>query len=264
MNLKENIYPTPFKELNDLLCGGFTSGSLVVVGGASGMGKTSFLVTLLQNWLDVNVSVISLEQSTEDFFTLMKACGSEVSLRKILTLQLNGLDFQKVLEFSKRANGSCLSISDNKEDLWKTIKESIDSGCKIIIIDSLQRMANKIDIYQEMSLIVNRLREISIKNDVCIIVTSQINRKILERTGHTPLISDLRDTGYIEECADQILMLLRRDYYDPHDKPGQAELILAKNRYGNTGQIQLAFRKEISNFVGLYSPPKPVIEPSKE
>lgn len=259
------IFKTPFPDLNDLMSGGFRPGSLVVVGGATCMGKTSFLISLLCKWTKEYVDVISLEQGREEFLNLIMSCDTEVSLKKILTKQTTAQEFQRIAEFSQRMDNSVIGIDDERENLWAIIEEAVDQGCKILMIDSLQRIISKMDIYQEMSLVVNKLREISIKNNVCIIVTSNLNRKIHERQGHRPFLTDLRDSGYIEECADQVILLHRRDYYDPHDKPGQAELILAKNRYGNIGSVILAFRKEIGQFINL-EPfiPKPMIEPTKE
>jgi replicative DNA helicase len=77
-----------------------------------------------------------------------------------------------------------------------------------------------------------------------------------ERQGHRPMMSDLRESGSIEQDSDIVLFLLRREYYDPMDKPGTAELIVAKNRHGAVGSVNLTFRKEIGQFAN-YTPLKP-------
>ena len=86
-----------------------------------------------------------------------------------------------------------------------------------------------------------------------IICLSQLSRKVEERQGHRPMMSDLRESGSIEQDSDIIMFLLRREYYDPYDKPGMAELIVAKNRHGGVGSVNLTYRKEIAQFAN-YSP----------
>ena len=88
--------------------------------------------------------------------------------------------------------------------------------------------------------------------NIPILCLSQLSRKVEERTGHRPMMSDLRESGSIEQDSDLVMFLLSREYYDPYDKPGTADLIVAKNRHGSVGNINLAFRKEIAKF-GNYS-----------
>ncbi len=84
--------------------------------------------------------------------------------------------------------------------------------------------------------------------DIPIITISQLSRKVEERAGHRPMMSDLRESGSIEQDSDILMFLLRREYYDPNDKPGMAELIIAKNRHGGIGNINLNFVKELAQF----------------
>jgi len=84
-----------------------------------------------------------------------------------------------------------------------------------------------------------------------VICLSQLSRKVEERPGHRPMMSDLRESGSIEQDADVVIFMLRRDYYDPLDKPGMAELIIAKNRHGSIGNINLTFRKQFVKFLNF-------------
>ena len=92
------------------------------------------------------------------------------------------------------------------------------------------------------------LKNLARELNIPILCLSQLSRKVEERTGHRPMMSDLRESGSIEQDSDQVLFLLRREYYDPYDKPGLAELIVAKNRHGGVGVVNLSFRKEIAQF----------------
>src|SRR4029079_10320134 len=100
----------------------------------------------------------------------------------------------------------------------------------------------------EISEISRMLKTLARELDVAILCIAQLSRKVEERAGHRPMMSDLRESGSIEQDADIIMLLLRREYYDPNDKPGQAELIIAKNRHGGVGSVTLTFRKEIGKF----------------
>jgi replicative DNA helicase len=103
----------------------------------------------------------------------------------------------------------------------------------------------------EVSEISRMLKVLARELDVPILCLSQLSRKVEERPGHRPMMSDLRESGSLEQDADIILFLLRRDYYDPYDRPGQAELIVAKNRHGETGSITMTYRKEIAQFANF-------------
>ena len=97
------------------------------------------------------------------------------------------------------------------------------------------------------------LKNLARELNIPILCLSQLSRKVEERQGHRPMMSDLRESGSLEQDTDLVMFLLRREYYDPYDKPGQAELIVAKNRHGSIGSVQLTFRKELAQFTN-YTP----------
>jgi len=97
------------------------------------------------------------------------------------------------------------------------------------------------------------LKNLARELNVPIICGSQLSRKVEERAGHRPMMSDLRESGSIEQDSDIVTFLLRPEYYDPHNKPGLGELIVAKNRHGKVGSINLTYRKECVQFAN-YSP----------
>jgi replicative DNA helicase len=92
------------------------------------------------------------------------------------------------------------------------------------------------------------LKNLARELDIPIICLSQLSRKVEERQGHRPQMSDLRESGSIEQDADLVMLLFRREYYDPNDKPGQAELIIAKNRHGAVGSVHFTYIKQIARF----------------
>jgi replicative DNA helicase len=100
----------------------------------------------------------------------------------------------------------------------------------------------------EISEISRLLKTLARELNIPILCLSQLSRKVEERQGHRPMMSDLRESGSLEQDSDLVLFLLRREYYDPYDKPGMAELIIAKNRHGAIGNIDLVFRKEFAQF----------------
>lgn len=130
-------------------------------------------------------------------------------------------------------------------------------GVGLIIIDYLQLITgsgsvrNQENRQNEISEISRMLKTLARELDVPVLCLSQLSRKVEERTGHRPMMSDLRESGSIEQDADIVMFLLRREYYDPHDRPGQAEIIVAKNRHGGVGSVFLIYRKEIAQFANF-------------
>jgi replicative DNA helicase len=103
----------------------------------------------------------------------------------------------------------------------------------------------------EISEISRLLKNLARELNIPVLCLSQLSRKVEERQGHRPMMSDLRESGSIEQDSDIVMFLLRREYYDPYDKPGQAELIIAKNRHGGVGSVALTFRKELAQFANF-------------
>jgi replicative DNA helicase len=139
----------------------------------------------------------------------------------------------------------------------RRMKESY--GIQFLVIDYLQLITGSGSFrtqenrQNEISEISRMLKNLARELNIPILCLSQLSRKVEERQGHRPMMSDLRESGSIEQDSDIVMFLLRREYYDPLDKPGTAELIVAKNRHGAVGNINLTFRKEIGQFAN-YSP----------
>ena len=135
-------------------------------------------------------------------------------------------------------------------------------GIGFLVIDYLQLLSgsgnnrSQENRQNEISEISRMLKTLAREFNIPVLCVSQLSRKVEERQGHRPMMSDLRESGSIEQDSDVVMFLLRRDYYDKHDKPGLAELIVAKNRHGAVGDICLTYRKEIGQFAN-YTPINP-------
>lgn len=258
--------PTHFIDLDKLL-NGFNNSNLMILAARPAMGKTALATCLAENICFRNhipVGIFSLEMSATQILHRIISSQSEVESEKIQTGSLSGSEFQRIVAATNAMQKDVLIIDDQPglkiTDIRaraRRMKEAYNVG--FIAIDYLQLISGS----GNMRSIENRQTEISeisrmLKNlarelNIPVLCAAQLSRKVEERQGHRPMMSDLRESGSIENDADVVMMIFRRDYYDKYDKPGMAEIIVAKNRHGPVGDVQLAFRKEIGQFAN-YSP----------
>ena len=197
--------------------------------------------------------------STDQVVHRMICSQAEVESEKILKGSLNGIEYQRVVAAANSMMKHTMIIDDQPglkiTDLRaraRRLKESYDVG--FVIIDYLQLISGSGTLrstenrQNEISEISRMLKTLARELNVPILCLSQLSRRVEERQGHRPMMSDLRESGSIEQDSDLVMFLLRREYYDPYDKPGQAELIIGKNRHGPIGSVNLSFRKEIAQF----------------
>lgn len=256
--------PTGLIDL-DKMIDGLSQSNLLILAARPAMGKTALAINIAENVCfnsKIPVGVFSLEMSAEQLVHRIICSQSEVESEKIKTGSLNGGEYQKILASVKKIEKDLMVIDDQPglkiTDLRaraRRMKETYNVG--LIVIDYLQllsgsgsglSMENR---QSEISEISRMLKNLARELDIPILCLSQLSRKVEDRTGHRPMMSDLRESGSIEQDADIILFLLRPEYYDPLNKPGMAELIVGKNRHGSIGTVQLTFRKEIAQFVSL-------------
>jgi len=253
--------PSHFLDL-DKMINGLNNSHLLILAARPAMGKTALALNVAENVCfksKTAVGIFSLEMTAEQLAHRLIASQSEVESDKIRTGSLNHEEFHQVVEAVSLMQDHTMIIDDTPglkiTDLRaraRRMKESYNIG--LLIVDYLQLISGS-NSYRNSENRVNEISEISrmLKNlarelDVPVLCLSQLSRKVEERTGHRPQMSDLRESGSIEQDADIIMLLLRREYYDPNDRPGQAELIVAKNRHGSVGNINLTYRKEIAQF----------------
>lgn len=258
--------PTHFIDL-DKLVNGFSPSNLMILAARPAMGKTALALNIAENICFKNrvpVGIFSLEMSAEQLLHRIICSQAEVESEKIKTGSLNGVEFQRIVSSVNEMQKATMVIDDQPglkiTDLRARARRMKEShGIGFLIVDYLQLLSGSgffrsaENRQNEISEISRMLKNLARELNIPILCLSQLSRKVEERQGHRPMMSDLRESGSIEQDADLVLFLLRREYYDPYDKPGMAELIVAKNRHGGIGTIQLTFRKELAQFVS-YSP----------
>lgn len=258
--------PTHFVDLDRLL-NGFNPSNLMILAARPAMGKTALLISIAENICfknDTPVAIFSLEMSASQLLHRMICSQAEIESEKLQTGSLNGAEYQRVVAAVNKMQKHTMIVDDQPglkiTDLRaraRRLKEAYNIG--FIVIDYLQllggsgalrSMENR---QNEISEISRMLKNLARELNVPVLCAAQLSRKVEERQGHRPMMSDLRESGSLEQDSDIVMFLLRREYYDPYDKPGLAEVIVAKNRHGAVGSVHLAFRKEIAQFAN-YSP----------
>lgn len=259
---------THFFELDKVL-NGFNNSNLMILAARPAMGKTALALNLAENICfknNLSVGIFSLEMSAEQLAHRLICSHSEVESEKIKTGGLNGIEYQRIVASVHSMSGHSLIIDDQPglkvTDLRARARRMKEShGIAFLIVDYLQLISGSgshrmVENRQnEISEISRMLKNLARELNIPILCLSQLSRKVEERQGHRPMMSDLRESGSIEQDSDIVMFLLRREYYDPNDKPGMAELIIAKNRHGGVGNINLTYRKEIGQFAN-YAPLK--------
>lgn len=255
---------TDFADL-DRMISGLNNSHLMILAARPAMGKTALALNIAENVCfkhRIPVGIFSLEMTAEQLVHRIVCSQSEVESEKIKTGSLSSEEFQHVVEAVKNIEQHCMVIDDQPglkiTDLRARARRMKEShGVGFIVIDYLQLLsgsgaAKTMENRQvEISEISRMLKNLARELDIPVLCIAQLSRRVEERTGHRPMMSDLRESGSIEQDADIVMFLLRREYYDPHDRPGQAELIVAKNRHGSIGTVNLTYRKELAQFANF-------------
>jgi len=246
----------------DKMINGLNKSNLMILAARPAMGKTSLALNIAENVCfksNLPVGIFSLEMSAEQLVHRIVCSQAEVESDKIKTGALNGMEYQRIVSCVNDMQQRVMVIDDQAglkiTDLRaraRRMKEKF--GIELLIIDYLQLISGSgnnrtsENRQSEISEISRLLKNLARELNIPVICLSQLSRKVEERPGHRPMMSDLRESGSIEQDSDIVMFLLRREYYDPHDKPGMAELIIAKNRHGSVGSVNLTFRKEFAQF----------------
>ncbi|MCP4181441.1 MAG: replicative DNA helicase [bacterium] len=272
--------PSGFKEL-DRITGGWQNTDLIIVAARPAMGKTAFILNMAKNQAEYgNASLIfSLEMGAEQLTSRLISIGANHSSRNIYNGKFNDQEFAlNILPSMDNVRTLPISINDNaginiiqlKNAVRKEIKEK---DIKVVYLDYLQLMSGKGENRNnEISKISRELKIIAKDFNIPVIVLSQLSRAVESRSDKRPMLSDLRDSGAIEQDADMVLFLYRPEYYgieyneNNESLKGLCEIMVSKHRNGGTGSIFLEFKPEITKFkdkdVYEYEPePEPEPEP---
>jgi replicative DNA helicase len=257
--------PSGFKEL-DQMTAGFQPSDLIIVAGRPSMGKTAFCLNVAQYAAiekRTPVAVFSLEMSKEQLVIRLLCSEAHVEGTKLRTGFLSEGDWPRLTIAAGNLSEAPIFIDDTAalsvlELRAKARRLKADQGLGMVIIDYLQLMRGRARAesrQQEISEISRSLKAVAKELNIPVIAVSQLSRRTEERTGMRPQLSDLRESGAIEQDADLILFLYRDEVYNrSEDNPnrGKAEMIIGKQRNGPTGKIELAFLSKFTTFKDLY------------
>ncbi len=256
--------PTGFRDLDNLLSG-MQPSDLIIIAARPSMGKTAFALNIAQNVArnQKAVGMISLEMSKEQLVERMFCSLLGVDSWKMRTGKLTDEDFGRIGGIMDELNSMKFYIDDSiggsiTELKSKARRLQMESGLDLLIVDYLQLMSsgkfsgNMSNRVQEISDISRALKGLARELRIPIVALSQLSRAVELRPSKVPQLSDLRESGAIEQDADVVMMLYREDYYEEDsDRAGITDIYIRKHRNGPTGKVELGFKKEQMKFISI-------------
>jgi len=255
--------PTGYVDF-DIKTAGLQPSDLIIIAGRPSMGKSAFAIGIAEYAgviEKVPTAIFSLEMSKEQLVQRMLCSHARVDAHKVRTGYLAVSDWPRLTAAAGKLSEAPIFIDDTPaisvmELRAKARRLKSHHGIKLIILDYMQLMrgtaSNMESRQQEISEISRSLKALARELNVPVIAISQLSRAVESRTDHRPQLSDLRESGAIEQDADVVVLILREEYYNPSpDNQGVAEVIIAKQRNGPVGSFRLAFIKEFTRFDNL-------------
>ena len=252
---RDNLISTGFPKLDEILGGGFIRGGLYILGARPAVGKSTFALNLADN-IAGNVLLVSLEMSPEQILAKRVSRLTGYTASKLLSGQLPDRAWEAVALATASIDQSGVYLNSRYDLTVQEIHLLAQSvpELRCIVLDYLgliQPATRSGSTYEQVSQISRELKRLAISLNVPVVCLCQLSRKIEDRKDKKPMLSDLRDSGAIEQDADGVLFLYREDYYNggPADGfPSPVELTVAKNRHGKTGEDQFNFWLSSSTF----------------
>ena len=255
---------TEFYALDDLTLG-LQKSDLIILAARPSMGKTAFALNIAQNAAlrdDRTVAIFSLEMDKMQLVTRMLCSEAEVDTQKIRSGNMQSKDWEKLTEAMTKFDNSKIYIDDSGALSANEIRARCrrlameKKGLDLVIVDYLQLMDSGINTSsvdsrnQQITMMSRGLKTLAKELGVPVIALSQLSRACESRPDKRPMLSDLRDSGAIEQDADIVMFIYRDEYYHPDDvdNKGKAELLIAKHRNGPTGKVDLYFQNNITKF----------------
>ncbi|MBO6126705.1 MAG: replicative DNA helicase [Clostridia bacterium] len=248
--------PTGFGDL-DFVITGLNKSDLILIAARPAMGKTSFALNIAKHVSEkLKTAVFSLEMSKEQLASRLLSMEGKIPGNKLRRGHLDPEEWGRLTEASEAFSNSKLYIDDTAGITVNEVKAKVRrlGGVSLVLIDYLQlissakKISNRV---QEISDITRQLKIMAKELNIPVICLSQLSRASEQRSDHRPLLSDLRDSGSIEQDADIVIMLYREGYYKPMDEKvdqNECECIIAKNRHGETRTISLHWEPEYTRF----------------
>jgi len=256
--------PTGFVDVDEMTRG-LQAGDLVIVAARPSMGKTSLVLNIAQYVASLGDQVVgffSLEMSKESLFLRLLTSEAQIDGHRLMSGAIGGNDYHRISHALEKLNSMKLFIDDIAnigvlEMRAKSRRLQSEHGLSLLVVDYIQLMNGRGRFENrtlELASISRSLKGLAKELNVPIIVLSQLSRAPESRSDHRPQLSDLRESGALEQDADVVVLIYRDDVYnrDPNSPDaGTAELILAKQRNGPTGVVKLAFLREQTRFANL-------------
>ncbi len=254
---------TGYHQLDDKTCG-FQNGEMIIVAGRPSIGKTSLALNIAEHIglaEGLGVAIFSLEMGRQQLAERFLCSASEIETQAVRKGLLSTEQYQKLVEACGRLSEVPIYIDDTStltplelRAKARRLKSQYDIRC--IVVDYLQLMqlgSGRVESRQQEITVISRyIKALARELNIPVVVLSQLNRSPEGREGHRPRMSDLRESGSIEQDADVVILLHREDYYHRGDKDwppnNKAEIIVAKQRNGPTGNIELIFRERFTRF----------------
>ena len=253
--------PTGFRQLDELT-GGFQAGQMIVLAARPAIGKSTLGLDIARSASVAHgkASVIfSLEMSREEITKRMLAAEAGVKLTKLTKGPMGPSDWERLASTAARVAKAPLYIDDSPNMSLMEIRAKCrrlkqQHDLQLVVVDYLQLMSSgrKVESrQQEVSEFSRALKLLAKEIQVPVIAISQLNRGPEQRTEKRPMLSDMRESGAIEQDADIVILLHRDDAYDRDNRPGEADFIVAKHRSGPTDTIAVAFKKDYAHFADM-------------
>jgi replicative DNA helicase len=256
--------PSGFKDIDEKT-GGFQPGNLVVLAARPSMGKSALVVNIAENaaLAGHGVALFSLEMSESELAQRFVASQASIKGEDLRRGKVPDSRWPKILEACERLSAAPMFVDDSSDTglleiraKCRRLHAQIDGGLKLIIIDYLQlmrpegRVESRVEQVSQMS---RGLKGLARELGVPVIALSQLSRAVEQRArdDKKPILSDLRESGAIEQDADLVMFIYRDEYYNEEsERPGEADIIIAKHRNGPIGEVRLTFQREYPRFMG--------------
>jgi replicative DNA helicase len=254
--------PTGLKDLDRLL-GGLQRSDLIILAGRPGMGKTSLALSMAlqasRKW-NKRIAIFSLEMSDEQLVQRLLSAETGIDSQRLRLGQIRDEEWPVFIQATSLLADTSIFLDDTPaisamELRTKARRLEAEHGLDMLIVDYMQLMRGDVrseNRQQEISYISRSLKELARELNIPVIAASQLSRAVESRHDKRPMLSDLRESGSIEQDADVVLFVYRDEVYNPDTEfPNLAEIIVAKHRSGPTGMFSVYFKKMLAQFVDL-------------
>ena len=264
-----DVVKTHFYDLDNVIHG-LGNRHLILLAARTSIGKTAFAINIAENTAikgGIPVGIFSLEMGAGQLLFRLLCSNAQISSDKIKKGNLTGEEFQELNVAADRLSKASIIIDDETSlkisDLTNRARRMKEAyGIGLLIIDYLQLIKgsgsyrSEENRQTEVAEVSRSLKALAGELNIPILCLAQLSRKVEERENKKPILSDLRESGSLEQDADVVILLTRKEKYNPDDKAGLAQLNIAKNRHGRTEEIEIGFKSEYGQFFNYQKPEK--------